>query len=80
MNILLDIFNNIWGMVVDEVVRMVILMIFVLIFLFGFIGNFLVFFVVVKKYICILNDIFIIYLVVFDLSFIFLCLLVFIYM
>lgn len=68
------------GGIVDEVERKVILMIFVLIFVFGFIGNFFVFLVVVKKYIWIINDIFIVYLVIFDLFFIFLCLLVFIYM
>lgn len=68
------------GGIVDEVERKVILMIFVFIFVFGFIGNFFVFLVVVKKYIWIINDIFIVYLVIFDLFFIFLCLLVFIYM
>lgn len=65
---------------VDEAVRMATLGIFVLTFIFGSTGNLLVLLVVAKKHTRTLNDIFIVHLAVSDLSFILLCLPVFIYM
>ena len=80
MNISSDIFNNTRGTAVDEAARMATLTIFVLTFLFGSTGNVLVLLVVAKKHTRTLNDIFIMHLAVSDLSFILLCLPVFIYM
>lgn len=65
---------------VDEAASKATLGIFVLTFVFGSTGNLLVLLVVKKKHTRTLNDIFIVHLAVSDLSFILLCLPVFIYM
>jgi len=65
---------------VDESARQATLGIFVLTFAFGSTGNLLVLLVVAKKHSRSINDIFIVHLAIADLSFILLCLPVFIYM
>lgn len=64
----------------DESARQTTLAIFVLTFVFGSTGNLLVLLVVAKKHSRSINDIFIVHLAISDLSFILLCLPVFIYM
>ncbi|XP_078355400.1 neuropeptide FF receptor 2-like [Oculina patagonica] len=72
--------NNATGETVDEAARKATLGIFVLTFVFGSTGNLLVLLVVAKKHTRTINDTFIVHLAVSDLSFILLCLPVFIYM
>lgn len=65
---------------VDEAAKKATLAIYILTFVFGSTGNLLVLLVVTKKHTRSINDTFIVHLAVSDLSFIFLCLPVFIYM
>ena len=71
---------NATGESVDEAARKATLGIFVLTFVFGSTGNLLVLLVVAKKHTRTINDTFIVHLAISDLSFILLCLPVFIYM
>lgn len=74
-----DITNSSTG-TVDESTRRATLAIYVLTFIFGSTGNLLVLLVVAKKHSRSINDVFIMHLAFSDLSFIILCLPVFIYM